>query len=103
MILSLNLRERLWLGPWRGHATHVARRGRGMARAVPRSSRGAGTGAGWRCRAFGKAGTALALWCGQRPAQGTLGGAALAGKMLVSPTWGARGVQERSRRGRRRR
>jgi len=61
MPLSLNLRERLWLGLWFWHATPVARGRRGMARAVPRSSRGAGTGADWRCRASGKVGMALAL------------------------------------------
>jgi len=57
-----------------------------MVQAVPRSSRGADTGAGGRCCAFEKAGMALALWCMQRPAQDTLGGAALAGKTMVSLT-----------------
>jgi hypothetical protein len=88
MIISLRLREMLWLGPWLWHATPVARRQRGMTRAAPRSSRGEG----WRCRTPGTAGMALALWCIERPAQGPLGRAALAGKTMVSPTWGARGV-----------
>ena len=35
MILSLNLRERLWLGPWLWHATHVARRRRGHGAGSP--------------------------------------------------------------------
>ena len=66
MIISLRLREMLWLGPWLWHATPVARRQRGMTRAAPRSSRGEG----WRCRTPGTAGMALALWCIERPAQG---------------------------------